>query len=186
MCQLSEKTLEHLGARPTEYYIEQSYSIQKKIHIARELYANWSTKLLVNLRGLLDRLDENIKASNKVMMELGIIKVCTRCDEEEGGSCCGRGMENKFHPVLLIINLLLGVELPKKHNRLDSCYFLSEKGCTLKARLVLCVDFLCPGIMHTLTHNQIIVLQNIYGDELVTCFLIENKIKQLLSSALNP
>ena len=114
------------------------------------------------------------------MLELGIVETCKICDEEGGGSCCGAGLENKFDTVLLFMNLLLGVSLPNYHRRTGSCYLLSEGGCLLKVRLVLCVDYLCPGILSSLNRDELLKLQNISGDELVTGFMLYDALKKFL------
>jgi hypothetical protein len=114
------------------------------------------------------------------MLELGIVETCKHCDEQEGGSCCGAGLENKFDTFLLLINLLLGVSLPEGHRRPDSCYLLTDKGCTLKVRLVLCVDFLCLKILNILSRGDLIKLQQVSGDELTTGFMLYDAIKKFL------
>ena len=181
MDRLSEQTLDRLMMRPTECCDEQ-YSIQDKIGLAQDLYAKWGDVLRSDphINDLLKKLDGSIEASREVMLNLGIIETCKRCDEEEGGSCCGAGMENKFDTVLLLINLLLDVYLPERHRRPESCYLLSDRGCRLKVRLVLCVDFLCPKIISALRRDELIRLQQISGDELVTGFMLYDAIKKFI------
>ncbi|NIQ89234.1 MAG: hypothetical protein GWN93_09215, partial [Deltaproteobacteria bacterium] len=77
-------------------------------------------------------------------------------------------------------NLLLDVSLPEGHRRPDSCYLLTDKGCRLKVRLVLCVDFLCPKILHTMSQGDLIRLQEVSGDELTTGFVLYDAIKKFL------
>jgi hypothetical protein len=117
------------------------------------------------------------------MLEFKIVEICKRCDEEEGGSCCGAGMENKFDTFLLLVNLLLGVTLPEYHLRKDSCYLLTDKGCILKVRLVLCVDFLCDKIMNRLSVGDLLSLQKISGKELVTGFRLYDAVKRFMRQA---
>jgi hypothetical protein len=117
------------------------------------------------------------------MLEFRIVEICKRCDEEEGGSCCGAGMENKFDTFLLLVNLLLGVTLPEQHQRTDSCYLLTDKGCMLKVRLVLCVDFLCDKILNGLSVEELFSLQKISGEELVTGFRLYDAVKRFMRQA---
>ncbi len=167
--------------RSTECWDDGS-SIQHKIELARNLYAVWGDALRrdPSIRDLIGRLDRSIKRSREAMLSLGVVEACKRCDEEEGGSCCGAGLENKFDRFLLLMNLLLGVSLPEYHCRLDSCYLLTPQGCMLKVRLILCVDFLCPKILGALTRDQLIKLQQISGDELVIGFMLYDAIKKKL------
>ena len=78
------------------------------------------------------------------------------------------------------MNLLLGVSLPDGHRRPDSCYLLTDKGCRLKVRLVLCVDFLCPKILNTLSRGDLLRLQQVSGDELTTGFMFYDAVKKFL------
>ncbi|MGD8314664.1 MAG: hypothetical protein PVI17_07980, partial [Syntrophobacterales bacterium] len=80
----------------------------------------------------------------------------------------------------LLMNLLQGVSLPARHHRPDSCYLLTDKGCRLKVRLVLCVDFLCPKILNTISQGNLIRLQQVSGDELTTGFMLYDAIKKFL------
>jgi hypothetical protein len=178
---ISEQTRQHLMTRPTECEDDQS-SIERKIEIARDLHAARGDAMRrdPSIRNLLGKLERNIETSREVMLSLGIVEACKHCDEKEGGSCCGAGLENKFDRYLLLMNLLLGVSLPDYHCRPNSCYLLAAEGCLLKARLILCVDFLCPKILGTLTREELIKLQEISGDELVSGFMLYDAVKRFL------
>jgi len=127
-------------------------------------------------------LDERLAITKQLMLELGVIAACRFCEEEDGGSCCGTGIENKYGPVLLLANLLLEGTLPAKHNFPDSCYFLGNAGCILKVRHVLCVNYLCTKIRNMLAPEDLMKLQNAVGDELDAVFLLHEKIKRLIRS----
>ena len=172
--------------RATECLDDRS-SIEQKIESAQHLHATWGDKLRrdPSIRDLLVKLEGNIEKSRQAMLSLGIFEACRRCDEEEGGSCCGAGLENKFDSFLLLMNLLVGVSLPQCHSRPDSCYLLAARGCMLKVRLVLCVDFLCPKILDVLTRDELLRLQLISGDELVTGFILYDEIKRFFRQSGN-
>ena len=148
----------------------------------REQLMTWSDQLKrePHIHQLIEKLEGCLENSREAMLELGIVETCKHCDEEEGGSCCGAGLENKFDTILLLMNLLLGVSLPERHHRPDSCYLLTDKGCRLKVRLVLCVDFLCPKILNTLSRGDLMRLQQVSGDELTTGFMLYDAIKKFL------
>ena len=78
------------------------------------------------IKDLLARLRVAIRRSNEAMFDAGVVSVCAKCEQEEGGSCCGEGLENRYDGVMLLINLLLDVQLP--HERCDaaSCSFLTN------------------------------------------------------------
>jgi hypothetical protein len=184
MYNLSEQHRQHLMMRPTECF-DQGLSIQDKIELAQNLYLLWKDALRKqsHINNLLADLERCIRLSRESMLEFQIIEICKRCDEEEGGSCCGAGMENKFDTFLLLVNLLLGVTLPEHHLRTDSCYLLTDKGCMLKVRLVLCVDFLCDKILNALSVEQLLGLQKISGEELKTGFRLYDAIKKFMRQA---
>jgi hypothetical protein len=181
MYSLSEQDRQHLMMRPTEC-CDQGSSIQDKIKLAQDIYTSWGDALRrqSHINKLLADLERCLRVSRASMLELRIIEICKRCDEEEGGSCCGTGMENKIDVFLLLVNLLLGGSLPEHHLRTGNCYLLSDSGCILKVRLVLCVDFLCDKILTALNSEELLSLQKISGEELVTGFRLYDAIKKFL------
>ena len=160
-----------------------SLTIQEKVARARDLLDAWGAELRAQgpVSHSLERLRACIQASREVMAEIGVVEECRRCEEEEGGSCCGSGIENRYNEVLLLINLLLGVPLSEGAGRPKSCYFLGETGCTLLARHVLCVNYLCARLRERLTPAQLSRLQDASGEELETEFHFHETIKQFLN-----
>jgi len=167
--------------KPIEYSPAPS-SIQKKIELAHNLYATWGNKLLgeSHIHNLMEKVKQNIETTRRITLALGIFDMCKHCDEEEGGSCCGAGIENKYSAVLLLINLILGVSLPEKRCKGNSCFFLNENGCALIARHVLCVNYLCSKIKQILTLDELIKIQYTAGNELDTVFILHEAIKKLI------
>lgn len=154
-------------------------SIQKKIEQARSLHTAWGDSLRQDpsIHTLLQRLKTNIANTWKTMLELGVVAECKHCEEEEGGSCCGGGIEDRYDTVLLLINLILGISLlVQPHN--NSCYFLGKNGCVLRARHVLCVNYVCEKLRNKLPQDKLIRLQEIAGEELDTLFLLHEAIKK--------
>jgi hypothetical protein len=158
-------------------------TIQGKIALARDLLDAWGAELREQgpVRDSLERLRACIEASREVMAEIGLVDECRRCEELEGGSCCGSGIENRYTEVLLLINLLLGVPLPEGAGRPKSCFFLGQTGCTLFARHVLCVNYLCASLRERFTPAQLSRLQDASGEELETEFRLYETIKQFLN-----
>ena len=85
--------------------LDEGLSFEDKIKMARGLYDIWGEELKRDLciHELLRKLEGCLENSREVMLKLGIVETCKLCDEEEGGSCCGAGLENKFDTVLLRI-----------------------------------------------------------------------------------
>jgi hypothetical protein len=160
-------------------------SIESKIALAYHLQANFGQALLQDkeIRSQLLQFDENIEATWKEIVSIGILRECSDCAVKEG-SCCGKGMENNYDEVLLLINLLLGKTLPSQAYDNNSCYFLGENGCLLRAREVICVNYLCSRIYRNIKKEKLIYLQRIAGQELQTLFMLKEDIKKRF--LLNP
>ena len=161
-----------------------SASEQQKIQLARSLYdvCSGSLRQDPSIRLLLQRLKNCIENSKESMVALGVFAECKHCEEEEGGSCCGAGIEKRYDPALLLINLLLGAELPRQVRCQNSCYFLGENGCLLTARHVLCVNYICQKLRRKLTREELIALQSSAGEELDTLFLLNEAVKKHIRS----
>ena len=112
------------------------------------------------------------------MLKLGVVAECKHCEEQEGGSCCGTGIENKYDVELLLVNLLLEVSLQDQQVSQNSCYFLGEEGCKLTARHVLCVNYICNKLQKKLTREELLELQTCAGEELDTLFFLHEAIKK--------
>jgi hypothetical protein len=181
MYKQGEELREEVMMRTSECYDIHS-SIEEKLERARDLYAAWGERLQQHphISNLMKQLDQSIEATWKAMFELGVVDTCKFCDEQEGGSCCGAGIENKYDSILLLMNLLLRIPLPEQRDEQDSCFFLGKKGCKLKVRLVLCVDYLCPKLHKKLAGEKLLNLQTVSGDELLTGFILYDSIKTTL------
>ena len=100
-----------------------SRSVEEKIAWAEASYEEKGGLFLRDERSatLLSRLKGAVCASRNAMAVAGIADECRTCEEREGGSCCGAGLENKYDGTLLLINLLLGIQLPKQRSDPPSC-----------------------------------------------------------------
>ncbi len=157
-------------------------TIVETLKQAHYLHETWEKKLKKEpaIDNLIEKLKQDIAATQHAMRTFGVLKICKQCEEKEGGSCCCQGIELKYNAMLLLINLILGVSFPKKNYSPNSCFFLGEKGCVLIARHVLCVNYLCSQIKRKLTTDELIQLQNIAGEELYTAFKLHDAIKNFI------
>ena len=151
-----------------------------RIDLAYHLYKALGQVLLQDkkLQALLLQLDQNIEATKKEMLAIGVVKECADCAVNGDGPCCGKRIEYKYDRILLLINLLLGKSLPIKPQDPHSCYFLTNDGCLLRARHVICVNYLCQRLHKNIPHERLIQLQAIAGEELNTLFIVEEYIKK--------
>jgi hypothetical protein len=158
--------------------------IEQKIAWAERCYRHVKDKLLRDpeVSSFLENLRLAIRDSHSKMTELGIGDLCKACEEKEGGSCCGAGLENHFSGTLLLINLLLGVDIPARKMDSASCFFLSTNGCRLLARHVICVNYLCAKIAERVPASEIANLRELEGVELDLLFVLHERLKKILST----
>ena len=161
-----------------------SPTIQEKIEQAQNLFENYgdSFRQDPSIRALLKKLRDCIENTNQSLLSLGVVTACRNCEEKEGGSCCGAGIENNYDPILLLINLLLGCSLENHEPIANSCYFLGKKGCKLTARHVICVNYICEKLQRKLTREELIGLQTSAGEELDTLFFLHEAIKKKMGT----
>jgi hypothetical protein len=129
---------------------------------------------------LLDRLRASAAASHRAMADAGIVELCAACERDEGGSCCGAGLEDRYDGVTLLINRLLGADLPAARRDRASCHFLGEHGCLLRAREVICVNFLCQKIETEIPPERIAAMRACEGEQLEILFALHSRIAAAL------
>ena len=173
----SKPPVKHRNEVPIE-----DLAIREKIKQAYKLHRIWKHALLGNacIQELLQKMASSVSKSRELMLAGGVVKACKWCEEVEGGSCCGNGIENRYTSLLLLINILLDVVFPEVRYAKDSCYFLGVQGCELKVRHVLCVNYLCKRLQRDLDPNVLEALQYCYGIELHTGFILCETIRKII------
>ncbi|MBW1704162.1 MAG: hypothetical protein JRJ86_03235 [Deltaproteobacteria bacterium] len=158
-----------------------SSPIQEKIAWSEAFCHEFRDQLLKDktIVELLNKLENAIRASHSEMTKTGIATICRECEQDEGGSCCGVGLENRYDWELLLINLLLDVNLPQKRHDPESCFFLGETGCLLQARHVICINYVCKKITDLVDPQKLNALRQREGEELNTLFLLHERIKKM-------
>ena len=75
-----------------------SRSVEEKLAWAKMCYEEKGGLFLRDERSatLLSRLKGAVRASRTAMAVAGVMDECRTCEEREGGSCCGAGLENKY------------------------------------------------------------------------------------------
>jgi len=164
-----------------------SNPIEEKIAWAQYCYQEFGDDLLreKKLGDLLAHLKTAVVTSSREMALTGIVEVCRRCDQEEGGSCCGAGVENRYDGWLLLINLLMGVKLPKTRQQANSCFLLGKTGCLLMARHVICINYLCKKVTDLIDPHVIMELREKESEEVNTLFMLHESIKTVLRKWTN-
>jgi hypothetical protein len=160
-------------------------SVDAKIDWANHCYEREKSRLLSDqkLAQLLDALKQAAHRSRENMLRTGIVDCCRECEEKEGGSCCGAGLEKHYSGMLLLINRLLGVALPLVQEESSSCFFLSPTGCGLLARHVLCINYVCTKITSRIKPDELAALRDAEGEEIFLLFQLNEKLKRMIRSS---
>ena len=158
--------------------------IEERIAWAEHCYGEIKDQLLEDRKvgDLLKRLKHAARSSHREMAAAGVVDECRECEQREGGSCCGAGLENKYSGVLLLINLLLDVKIPQKGLDPSSCIFLGLSGCRLLARHVICVNYICSKISDHIDPGKIASLKEKEGVELELLFHLNERIRNVLKA----
>ncbi len=158
-------------------------TIQHKISIAQEMYIGYKPKILKDdtVTYWLSQLHKYITKREKQLVKSGIAEACKICEEEMGGSCCGKGIENIYDQWMLLINILLGCNLPIQRYKPDSCFFLGERGCILKVPHVLCINYICKKLEQEISKKQLFVLRQIEGEMINSVFYLREYLLKILS-----
>ena len=86
-------------------------------------------------------------ALHRQMAAMTMFSLCAVCGRKKGGGCCSAYMANETDAVLLLINLLLGVEVRKQRDDSFECCYLGEQGCTLLVKPMFCLNYNCRQIL---------------------------------------
>ncbi len=129
----------------------------------------------------LKKYKKEIQNSSSLMADLKLPELCSYCATKiPGGGCCGEKIASWYDPILLSLNLFMGIKLQTKSYYENSCIFLGKEGCTLKARYHFCVNYLCDHIYKMLDAKDIQLLKAQYGKELFLSWKLEIFIKDYL------
>ncbi|MFN3533870.1 MAG: hypothetical protein ACK4WB_00590 [Desulfatiglandales bacterium] len=150
--------------------------ISQKILRAKGVYH--SLELPPEVKEASTELSKAIARKAEILKALGLSEICKRCDIEEGGSCCGRGIENYYDEPLLLLNCILGVSLHVRRREKDSCLFLGTHGCILRARHTLCVNYLCEKILNRFSPYSLMELKEAEGRELEYTFRLCERLRR--------
>jgi hypothetical protein len=146
--------------------------IRAKIKHVVSIYMDLS--LDESIGSMLEDLSQKISKVRSILRESGMAEICKLCDEKEGGSCCGKGIESYYDEPLLLLNCLLGVNIQAERLNEESCLFLGPTGCRLLARHSLCVNYMCEKLLKRYTTSELMALKDAEGEELeLTCSLCE-------------
>jgi len=158
--------------------------IEEKIAVAKELYELWAEDLREDeeIKPLLSRYTEAVRASDRVMEEFGTFEECYICTVIDQKGCCKIGLENECTVLILLLNLLLGVNFPEEREVPGRCFFVGPKGCKIFARPMLCRDYFCIRHHQKLSEEQMARITQVLNDELVLLHRITSLMRRRLEA----
>jgi hypothetical protein len=158
------------------------HPISKKIEWALEIFRLYGDGLMADkpIRSLLENYRLAIHETWMCMETSGVVAECTDCAVNDGGSCCGNGIEDRFDTVLLLINRLMGCTLPESRYDATGCWFLGEKGCRIVSRHVICINYVCRRLESRIDTEALRGLQQRIVRESDASFAAEEAVKRWL------
>ena len=126
--------------------------VEEEISRAKALYHLYGKAMSrdKDLMGLMGRYRKAIMDTRETMQEVGVLSSCSGCADAKPGGCCFEGVEEWYDHVLLLVNLMLGIDVPESRENPGCCIFAGSKGCKLLARYSFCANYLCPNLKTSL------------------------------------
>ncbi|MBL4902773.1 hypothetical protein JYT85_02380 [Desulfocapsa sp. AH-315-G09] len=139
----------------------------EKLKKAEALISSYGTDLLTKeetiqkqlsiVKGAVLALDTQM-----IAMELG--KTCIACAAAPGGGCCSAYMGHENNDALLLMmNILAGVDVRLVRDDEIECCFLAETGCILLFKPIFCLNYLCSRIQKGSSEKQLRLLEQETG-----------------------
>ena len=157
--------------------------IQNEIDKAKQLFKLYGKTILEDkdISELLEKYKKAIENTWKTMENLKVTETCSECAKGEPGGCCFQDVETWYSDFQLLINMLMGAEIPSNRMYDNSCMFVGEQGCMLPSRNAFCINFLCDKIKNLISKKDIINLYATAGKEIDCGIRLENAIKNWLT-----
>ncbi len=131
---------------------------------------------------LINQYKDAIGYTWKTMETLEVTESCSECAAGEPGGCCFQEVETWYTDVQILINMLMGVNIPKTRMYSNSCMFVGDKGCRLLSRNAFCINFLCDKIKTRISVEEINTLNSAAGKEIDLGIRLENAVTGWLSA----
>jgi len=154
-----------------------------KLQQAKKLLQAYGDKLsqdtkikeqLALVRGAVLLLDSHMTA-----MDMG--KTCSACAARPDGGCCSAYMGHENNDALLLLmNILAGVDVRIVREDEIECCFLAETGCILLFKPIFCLNYLCRHIQKESKMKQLALLEQ----KTAALLTAQSRLEQLIVSFL--
>ncbi len=156
--------------------------IEEKIALAEELFTLWGESFQQDpeVPELLKAYRQAVEASDQAMEAAGTFRECYLCTVKDGQGCCKIGLENECTVLILLLNRLLGVDLPRKREVPGRCYFVGPLGCKIRARPMLCRDYFCRRHYTKIPEKDMIRVTQVLNEELTLLYKLNTLLRARL------
>jgi hypothetical protein len=169
--------IQNKGESPLPEAGKQDALEMEEANLARFIHDACGPLLLEEIgRELVEPYREAIYKTRRMMEECRMGARCAVCADQVG-SCCFEEVSGWYDPVLLLMNLLLGVPLPEERLLKGHCFFVGERGCRLLARHSFCVNYLCPDLKSSLGPSLCSRFSSVAGEEIRSGWELEKFIR---------
>ncbi len=133
-------------------------SVEQKRRNAHRIFREMGpgTALLPEIKEKLADLVTLANVLKQQMASMTMFSLCAACGQKKNGGCCSAYMANETDAVLLLINLLLGVDVRKQRDDSFECCYLGDRGCILMVKPMFCLNYNCQQIL-TANPSQVIL-----------------------------
>ena len=134
----------------TRFHSWYNGSPQEKLSQARILLAYLGQPNLLDpgLRAQIELLRSDCLALARKMTAMDLGRLCSHCAARPGGGCCSAYMADNTDSILILINLLLGMEIAQREPADCDCCFLGPSGCLFMAKPIFCLNYNCTHIVN--------------------------------------
>ena len=155
-----------------------SGAVQDKLASAEELFSRYGADLLQEKTFLnkLSGLRARVVSLERHMETMEMGARCAACAAQPGGGCCSAYMAGNSDVLLLLINMLIGVEVNLRHHSGSDCGFLGKRGCILSIKPIFCLNYNCTHIRGAASEGQMRLLDKHAG----TVLSLQTEIETML------
>jgi hypothetical protein len=159
-----------------------SGTVEDKLNTARKLYAEHAVNILKqqNIKDRLNQLQQYESALDTHMSDMQMGKRCSACAARAKGGCCSSYMAGNTDAILLLINLLMGVDVVIQHQNKINCCFLGSQGCILPIKPIFCLNYNCTHIQKAASISEMLLLDKRAGTLLSLQTRIEGILLELI------
>jgi hypothetical protein len=145
------------------FFVQTFYSgtAALKLRVARELQERYGPAMTAcpEIQEGLAQLHDRARALEAHMQSMQLGRLCRSCATQTGGGCCSASMADNTDSIMLLTNLLLGIEVHRQPHHGENCCYLGAQGCLFAIKPFFCLTYNCT---HILTSADSLSLAGLY------------------------